>query len=71
MMVPSMYSIQTIVAGVLCVLGAPMMLVARHQRHNRDIGKVPLISWRAKHVIGLLMLIFSILIFLSQFIAPR
>ena len=71
MMGEHVYSTQTILAAILCVLGALVMLVARHQQHNHDIRKVPIVSWRAKHVVGLLLLIFSILIFLSQFIAPR
>ena len=58
-----MYSTQTIFAVISCALGALMLLVARHQKLNHDIGKVPLISWMAKHVIGLLLLIISVTAF--------
>jgi hypothetical protein len=66
-----MYSAQTIVAVISCALGALMLVVARHQKLNHDIGKVPLVSWMTKHVIGLLLLIIAILVFLSQFIARK
>jgi hypothetical protein len=63
-----MYSAQTIVAVIAGAVGLLMVLVARHQRLNHDIGKVPIVSWMTKHVFGLFLLIMAILIFLSQFI---
>jgi hypothetical protein len=63
-----MYSTQTIFAAVSCTFGVLMLLVARHQKLNHDIGNVPLVSWLTKHIVGLLLLIISILVFLSQFI---
>ena len=48
-----------------------MLVVSNRQRSNPQIGKVTIISHMAKHVIGLLLMFFAVLIFLSQFIGKK
>jgi hypothetical protein len=54
-----------------CAAGALAVTVAHYQINRPHIGKVPLISARGKHVIGLLCIIIGLLILASQLILRR
>jgi hypothetical protein len=66
--VSGMQSAQTIAAAVFGLAGASIFAVGKYQKANHVIGKVPLLSARGKHVIGLILLFLGLLIFLSQFV---
>jgi H+/Cl- antiporter ClcA len=66
-----MQSAQTLLALVFGSVGALIILLARYEEANHDIRRTLIISWMAKHTIGLLLIIIAVLIFLSQFITRR
>jgi hypothetical protein len=66
--VSGMQSAQTIAAAVFGLAGASIFAVGKYQKANHVIGKVPLLSARGKHAIGLVLLFLGVMIFLSQFV---
>jgi len=66
-----MLSLQSTDALAFCASGALVLAIARYQIGQPHIGKVPLVSARGKHVIGLLCVIIGILIFLAQLLLRR
>jgi hypothetical protein len=66
-----MPSIQAIYATVFCATGALALAVAHYQVERREIGKVRLISPRAKHLLGLVCIVIGLLFFVGQFIHRR
>ena len=62
---------QSTVAIAFGAIGALVLVLAHYEMRNRQIGKVYLISARAKHVIGLLFIIIGALIFAAEFIVRR
>jgi hypothetical protein len=52
-------------------MGAIVLAVAHYQVKHHQIGKVRLLSPRAKHVIGLLGIIIGVLIFAAQLMLRR
>ena len=66
-----MQSTQSAFAIAFCAMGAIVLAVAHYQMKRQHIGKVPLISARAKHVIGLLGIIIGVLIFAAQLMLRR
>jgi hypothetical protein len=67
----SMQSTQSAFAIAFCVAGAIVLVVAHYQTKHKQVGKVPLISARAKHVIGLLGIIIGVLIFAAELMLRR
>jgi hypothetical protein len=61
-------SIQSIYAIAFCAAGALILAVAHYQVKHHQIGKVQLISPRAKHAIGLVSLVIGVLIFSGHFL---
>jgi hypothetical protein len=66
-----MQSPQSIIAIAFCATGALVLVVTHYQMKHYQIGKVPLISLRAKHTIGLLCVIVGVLILVAQLILRR
>ena len=66
-----MQSTQSAVAIAFCAMGALVLGVAHYQMKRGHVGKVPLISARAKHVIGLLAIIIGVLIFAAELMLRR
>jgi hypothetical protein len=66
-----MQSTQSAFAIGFCAMGAIVLAVGHYQVKHHQIGKVPLISPRAKHVIGLLGIIIGVLIFAAQLMLRR
>jgi hypothetical protein len=64
-------SIQTIYAISFCAVGAVALGVAHYQVGRHEIGKVRLISPRAKHTIGLVCIVVGFVFFAGQFIIRR
>jgi hypothetical protein len=62
---------QSAFAIAFCAMGAIVLAVAHYQVKHHQIGKVQLISPRAKHVIGLLGIIIGVLIFAAQLMLRR
>src|SRR6516165_1692274 len=67
----SMQLIQSAFAIAFCAMGAIVLAVAHYQTKHKQIGKVPLISARAKHVVGLLGIIIGVLIFAAELMLRR
>jgi hypothetical protein len=66
-----MQSTQSAVAIAFCAMGAIVLAVSHYQMKHAQIGKVALISPRAKHVIGLLGIIIGVLILAAQLMLGR
>jgi hypothetical protein len=66
-----MLSLQSTYALAFCATGALVLAVSQYQIKQPHIGKVPLISPRGKHVIGLLCVIIGALIFAAQLMLRR
>jgi hypothetical protein len=66
-----MLSLQSTYALAFCATGALVLAVSQYQIKQPHIGKVPLISPRGKHVIGLLCVIIGVLILATQFMLRR
>jgi hypothetical protein len=62
---------QTIYAFALCAAGAFVLTVSHYQVGRREIGKVWLISPRAKHLLGLVCIIIGFVFFAGQYIHLR
>jgi TRAP-type mannitol/chloroaromatic compound transport system permease large subunit len=62
---------QSTVAIAFGAIGALVLVLAHYEMRNSEIGKVYLISARAKHVIGLLFIIIGALIFAAELIVRR
>ena len=62
---------QSTIAIAFGAIGALILVLAHYETRNRQIGKVYLISARAKHVIGLLLVIFAALIVAAELIVRR
>ncbi len=62
---------QSTIAIAFGVIGALVLVLSRYEMRNHQIGKVYLISARAKHVIGLLFIIIGALIFAAELIVRR
>jgi hypothetical protein len=62
---------QTGTAIAFCPVGVLVLVVAHYEMRQRKLGQVPLISSRAKHTIGLLLVIIGALIFAAQLILRR
>ena len=62
---------QSIIAIAFCAAGALIFVVTHYQMKHYQIGKVSLISLRAKHSIGLLCVIVGVLISVAQLILRR
>ena len=60
---------QSIVTDVLIVAGAVMLLISVYQDRNPPVGIARIVSPRAKHLIGMLCLLFAFFVFVSQFVA--
>ena len=58
-------------AIAFCTTGMLILAIAHYQLQRRRIGEVPLISPRAKHTIGLLLVIIGVLIFAAQLLLKR
>jgi hypothetical protein len=63
-----MLSIQSIYGIAFCTIGALVLIVAYYQAQRFQIGKVPLVSLRAKHVIGIFCIIIGALILIAKLI---
>src|SRR5262245_55060395 len=61
-------SLQSILAMAFCATGALAIAIGSRQITRYDISNIPIISPRAKHAIGILLVLIGALIFLSQFI---
>jgi hypothetical protein len=66
-----MQSIQSAFALAFCAVGAIVLAGGHYQVKHHQIEKVPLISPRAKHVIGLLGIIIGVLILAAQLMLRR
>jgi hypothetical protein len=66
-----MLSLQSTYALTFCATGALVLAVSHYQIKQPHIGKVPLVSPRGKHVIGLLCIIIGALIFAAQLMLRR
>ena len=66
-----MQSTQSAFAIAFCAVGGIVLAVGHYQMKRQQIGKVPLVSPRAKHVIGLLGIIIGVLIFAAQLMLRR
>jgi drug/metabolite transporter (DMT)-like permease len=62
---------QSTIAIVFIAAGALILVLAHYETRNRQIGKVYVISARAKHVIGLLFIILGALVFAAELIVRR
>jgi hypothetical protein len=63
-----LHSLESILSVAFCAVGAIIILVGNRQFRIRDINRIPIISPRAKHVMGILLILVAIVIFLSQFV---
>jgi hypothetical protein len=63
-----MLSVQSAYGLGFCAIGALMLAVAHYQAKHYQVGKVPLISLRAKHAIAILSIIVGALILVSKLI---
>jgi len=66
-----MQPIQTSLTIALCAMGAFIIIIGTRQENALDINKIPIVSPRAKHAIGILLVLIGVLIFLSQLIVRR
>ncbi|HEU0216221.1 MAG TPA: hypothetical protein VFQ90_06150 [Stellaceae bacterium] len=64
-------SAQTVTATAFCMIGSFTILLGNHQVRNYNISRIPMLSTRAKHAIGILLILIGVLVFLSQFIDGR
>jgi hypothetical protein len=55
----------------MCAAGALIIAVGTRQLRVRDISRLPIISPRGKHVLGLFLILVGIVIFFSQFVGPK
>jgi hypothetical protein len=62
---------QTVTASAFCMIGCFTIVLGNHQVKNYNISRIPMLSTRAKHAIGILMIMIGVLVFLSQFIDRR
>jgi hypothetical protein len=62
---------QTGTAIAFCAVGVLVLVFAHYEMQHRQFGKVPLISSRAKHTVGLLLIIIGALIFAAELIVRR
>jgi len=62
---------QTGAAIAFCAVGVLVQIFAHYEMRKRQLGKVPIISSRAKHTIGLLLVIIGPLIFAAELIVRR
>ena len=63
-----MHLLESTLAIAFCAVGTAVIVVGNRQFKMRDINRIPIVSPRAKHVIGILLILVAILVFLSQFI---
>jgi hypothetical protein len=63
-----MQFIQTLLTIALCAAGALMIIIGTRQENARNINRIAIVSPRAKHAIGILLVLIGVIIFLSQFI---
>jgi hypothetical protein len=66
-----MPSPQSAYAIALCTAGVFAVAVARYQIMTHQIGKVRLVSPRAKHLTGLVCILFGVLMLATQLMAHR
>jgi hypothetical protein len=62
-------SLQSVLSFAFCAAGAVIIVVGNRQFRMRDINNIPIVSPRAKHVVGIFLILAAIVIFLSQFLA--
>jgi hypothetical protein len=63
-----LHLLESTLAIAFCAAGTAAIVVGNRQSKMRDINRIPIVSPRAKHVIGILLILVAILVFLSQFI---
>lgn len=66
-----MLSLQSSYALAFCATGALVVAISQYQIKQPHLGKVPLMSPRGKHVIGLLCIIIGVMIFAAQLLLRR
>ena len=66
-----MLSLQSSYALAFCATGALVVAISQYQIKQPHLGKVPLMSPRGKHVIGLLCIIIGGMIFAAQLLLRR
>jgi hypothetical protein len=65
-------SLQSMLSLAFCAMGAAIIVIGNRQFRIRDINKIPLVSPRGKHVIGIFLILVAIVVFISQFVVgPR
>ncbi len=57
------------VGALFGAAGVAILAISHYQKMNYVVGNVPLLSVRAKHVIGLGLILLAMVILLSQFTA--
>jgi len=62
---------QSITTVVLVIAGSIMLLISVYQNRKPSIGIARIVSPRAKHLMGMLCLLFAFFVFLSQFVARQ
>jgi hypothetical protein len=67
-----LHSLQSMLTLAFCAMGAVIIVIGNRQFRIRDINNIPIVSPRAKHVIGIFLILVAIVVFISQFVVgPR
>jgi hypothetical protein len=66
-----LHSVQSMLSVAFCAVGAVIIAVGNRQFRIRDINKIPIVSPRAKHVIGIFLILVAVVLFVSQFVGTR
>jgi hypothetical protein len=63
-----LHSLQSMLSVAFCAVGAVIIVIGNRQFRIRDIDRIPIISPRAKHVIGIFLILVAVVVFVSQFV---
>ena len=66
-----MQLLQTSLSIAMCAAGALIVAIGTRQLRAPDITRLPIISPRGKHVLGLFLILVGVVIFFSQFVGPK
>jgi hypothetical protein len=66
-----MQLLQTSLTIAMCAAGALIVAIGTRQLRVRDVTRLPIISPRGKHVLGIFLILVGIVIFFSQFVGPK